>query len=228
MLVSAQTHLSDVGCLCGCTAAQVMNYATEYDAIHDQWWDEKSKNRHTRLKLRSIFKRSVVDTFCIDLYRDAWLRSGPDAEIVVVYGAATFSPSGKGNLTVPTTGIYKAFKRAFPVVELQEEFRTTLNCHKCHTTTENVWERCAATLQVNDESVKLALKGVLKHGIKMPKACHKVRGLRFCPNCVKYLNRDMNGSINIGNVWRSVHIEGQGIPKAFDRKHCMATMKRKR
>jgi len=169
-----------------------------------------------------------MDTFCVDIYRHAWLRSGPDAKIVVIYGAATLSPFGKSNLTVRTTGIYKALKRVFPVVELQEKFRTTIDCHKCHMTTKNIWERCAATLQVHGESVRLALAGVLEHRTRVSKVWRKVRGLRFCPNCVECLNRDMNGSINIGNVWRSVHVEGQGIPKAFDQKYCISTTKRKR
>eukprot|EP00201_Polytomella_parva_P010380 CAMPEP_0175057390 /NCGR_PEP_ID=MMETSP0052_2-20121109/11237_1 /TAXON_ID=51329 ORGANISM="Polytomella parva, Strain SAG 63-3" /NCGR_SAMPLE_ID=MMETSP0052_2 /ASSEMBLY_ACC=CAM_ASM_000194 /LENGTH=127 /DNA_ID=CAMNT_0016322597 /DNA_START=220 /DNA_END=603 /DNA_ORIENTATION=- len=62
---------------------------------------------------------------------------------------------------------------------------------------------------------------------RVPKAYRKVQGLRVCPNCDKYLNRDINGSISIGKVWRSVHVEGQGIPKTFDRKYCIVMMKRK-
>eukprot|EP00201_Polytomella_parva_P009944 CAMPEP_0175064178 /NCGR_PEP_ID=MMETSP0052_2-20121109/15176_1 /TAXON_ID=51329 ORGANISM="Polytomella parva, Strain SAG 63-3" /NCGR_SAMPLE_ID=MMETSP0052_2 /ASSEMBLY_ACC=CAM_ASM_000194 /LENGTH=130 /DNA_ID=CAMNT_0016330475 /DNA_START=219 /DNA_END=608 /DNA_ORIENTATION=+ len=130
---------------------------------------------------------------------------------MVVYSAATFSPSGKSNLTVPTTGVCKVFKRAFLVVELQEGFRTTISCHKYHMITENAWERCAAMLQVDGEVVKLALEGGLKHGMKMPKTSRNVPGMCYFPNCVEFLNRNMNGDISIGNVWHSVHVKGQGV-----------------
>ncbi len=85
---------------------------------------------------------------------------------VIAYGAAKFAPSGKGELSVPTTSIFRRCTKHFRVV-LVDEHMTSQVCHRCDQITCPV---------MND--------GLLN------------RGLRWCrsTNCRTFLNRVRNAT----------------------------------
>jgi hypothetical protein len=154
----------------------VSSYIKAFNTVSSAWWLEASKRRYGRLRFQAMMgKRKVVDAFCAHLKEQVLRHHGHNARIVVVYGGATFSPSGKGNLTVPTTAIFKAFKRAFDDVQVQDEFRTTLCCPECHTAQHKVWKI------EGDPDVHHGPRFVpSKEGSPVKT---QIRGSLFCPKC---------------------------------------------
>ena len=187
----------------------VLGYMAQAHAISQGWWDEVLKRRHGRWRAcihRS--KRSAVDTFWGGVKRDVEAALRPSGKrVVVAYGGATFSASGIGNLTVPTTAMYKACARQLPTC-LQTEFRTSQVCPRCHAQVHKVW----CSLDPFQEG------GFYRHGKETPykkePGVLEVRGLLFCPDCSKYMNRDKVGSLNIGDNLKRRVLE-QPLLEAF-------------
>ncbi len=104
-------------------------------------------------------------------------RLNLDENTVVAFGSAKFAPTGKGELSCPTTRAYKEMSYRSKTI-LIDEYRTS----KVH------WEDDSILEKVNKPNLK-------KGGYKT------VRGLLWCgsTNFNKFVNRDMNAAINI---WR--------------------------
>ena len=140
----------------------------------DARWAEMSKTRWGAQRLRLYGgKKRVLDCF----FNEVQEAVGARKKIVVAYGSAKFAPGGRGELSVPTTGTFKAFSNRFKGrVAVVDEFRTTRIWHKDSTT---------------------VLQGVQSQS----KDCKvKVRGLLWCSSTMensKFVNRDLNAAINI-------------------------------
>ena len=181
------------------------SYIRAYNRVSTAWWSEVTKRRYGRQRFHVFTgKRSAVDSFCAHLKKEVVKNHGEEARVVVVYGGAKFSPSGKGNLTVPTTAIFQAFTRTFDDVQIQDEFRTTLCCPTCHTAQHKVWR------VEGDPHVHHGPRfSPSKEGQPAKK---QVRGSLFCPKCCDLRSRDKKAAENIGNVWRHVHVLGNDLP----------------
>lgn len=94
---------------------EVLEYARRYSLIADAWWALALKRRQSRAQFRRYMgKRSVLDAFFGRIRRTV-SRMFPGKAIEVAYGepGLTMSPTGKGEVAVPTCGTYKACKRVF-------------------------------------------------------------------------------------------------------------------
>ena len=209
-------------------SADIAAYIDECNTVSDEWWGEVLKARHARLDAATaIAKRRVQDRFCSQTKKAAVARFGRHRRIVAVYGAAKFRPSGIGNLTVPTTGMFKAFCRAYPDVHLQDEFCTTKRCSCCHELQNKTHRRVAVNAAIDQECGTVALRldpRAIVVGGSRRSTYEDIRGLLFCPNCSKFRSRDEGASINIDYVWRAINIEGLPTPEPF----CRAAAAKKR
>jgi hypothetical protein len=140
----------------------------------DARWAEMSKTRWGSQRLRLYGgKKRVFSRFLNEVQEAVGVRK----KVVVAYGSAKFAPGGKGELSVPTTGAFKAFSDRFKGrVAVVDEFRTTRIWHK-------------------DSTTVLQCVHSQKEDCKV-----KVRGLLWCSSTMensKFVNRDLNAAINI-------------------------------
>jgi transposase len=53
------------------------------------------------------------------------------------------------------------------------------------------------------------------HGLKVPKTGAYLRGLPFCPDCSKFLNRDRSAALNIRFLFTQTRLLGRPMPEQF-------------
>jgi len=95
--------------------SEVMTYLERYAHIREAWWTSALKRRESRARFQQyIGKRKVLDGFFAMVKRHLE-KLFPGAKIKLGYGSAgeKMKPTGKGEISVPTTGTYKACKRVF-------------------------------------------------------------------------------------------------------------------
>ncbi len=131
-------------------------------------WTEYTKPRWAQQRLRLYGgKKRVFAKFFNRL-------QGDSEKVIVAYGAAKFSPVGKGELAVPTCRAFKECSYRFPTFPV-DEYRTTM-----------LWNGDKTTV----------LQTVVKKSDGK-----KVRGLLWCcstrPSKSKYVARDLNAALNI-------------------------------
>ena len=110
--------------------SDVRQYLRLYSEIEEEWWALamsriEAKDRFQRI----IGKRKVLDSFFAKVDRELQEAFGKEVDVVFAYGSAglKMKPSGKGEVSVPTTGAYKAAKRIFKGrCVVQDEFRSTV------------------------------------------------------------------------------------------------------
>ena len=123
--------------------------------------------------------------------------------------------------------MFKAFRRAYPDVQLQDEFCTTKRCSCCHELQNKTHRQVAVHAVIDEERGAVALeldpRAVVVGGSRRS-TYEDIRGLLFCPKCSKFRSRDEGASINIDYVWRAINIEGLSTPEPF----CRAAAARKR
>ncbi len=144
-------------------------FLSHYLLVYQRLWEEKTGKKWAREKFRVFgLKKKVLDRFfhCMD---------GPEAPIVL-FGASKFNPSGRHELSVPTTGISKACSQRHRTIFV-DEFNTTKRCSQCDSV-------LAPVLKQNE------------HG-----SIREIRGLRRCSSNVcaqaSFKNRDLNAALNI-------------------------------
>lgn len=145
-------------------------YIETYLNVKDSLWEEYMKPRWSRQRFRlHCGKKRVFARFFNSIDRFDTTR-----EVKLAYGSAKFNPSGKGELSVPTTRVFKECVYHFSSknIKLVDEFLTT----KIHCETNTVLE-------------KVNLKG----------AKDSLRGLLWCnsPTVSKFVSRDRNAALNI-------------------------------
>jgi hypothetical protein len=199
---------------------EITNYCEQYNTIAQEWWDCMLSRKRARHLFRTQGGRKrVLDTFYKTL-KHRVEQAHPDKKIVVAYGAATFSPSAKGRISTPTTQVYKACARNFTTYK-QNECRTSRQCCFCHGDVESCWKKMRVGLAVDvDGRVAVTSLGHDQcHGAVRPSrndsACSNQRGLLFCPNCSRYLNRDKSAALNIRFLWMTTRLHGHPMPAAF-------------
>lgn len=143
-------------------------YMNTFSEHYDALWNEYTKDRWSRQRMRLYGgKKRVLDRFF-----NAIKNADETKEVIVAYGSAKFAPGSKGEVSIPTTGFYKATTRHFKT-EVTCEFRTTRVFYK-------------------DDSI-LEYIGTRK------KPSYGVRGLLWCgsTNNNQFVHRDLNAALNI-------------------------------
>jgi hypothetical protein len=146
------------------------SFLENYLSVYDRLWKAKTGKKWARARFRVFgLKKKVIDRF--------FNRMEGTIKPLICFGSAKFKPNGKGELSAPTTSIFKACTKRFKV-ELIDEFRTTKTCVDC----DHI------------------LSPVLIYSKKLGKY-REIRGLRRCSSSVcsqaSYKNRDLNAALNI-------------------------------
>ena len=103
------------GSLRTASPSEVVTYLERYAHIREAWWTSALKRRESRARFQQyIGKRKVLDGFFAMVKRQLEALF-PGAKIKLGYGSAgeKMKPTGKGEISVPTTGTFKACKRVF-------------------------------------------------------------------------------------------------------------------
>ena len=145
-----------------------VQYLNRYFENYDAMWNEYTKERWSRQRM-SLYagKQRVFDRFF-----NAIKDTDSEKRVVIAYGAASFDPGGKGELSVPTTKAFTETNRRYKTV-MVDEFRTSKICYS------------------NDSVLQLvASKKDPKKGL---------RGLLWCgsTNNNFFIDRDLNAALNI-------------------------------
>ena len=164
-------------------------YLQIYSEYYEILWDHYTEKKWSRQRFHLyIMKRKAVDHF----FQSLTFKGSPKPKIA--YGSAKFNSTGKGEVAVPTTAMYKACSRYY-WIDLVDEFRTTMCCAECGEQLHKV-----ATKNEDDN-------------------LRDVRGLRWCGStkCRKFLSRDKNAALNILACFVSEDQSGER-PEALTRK----------
>lgn len=122
-------------------------------------------------KLEKVWKKEAFRVYCLkqrclDRYFNSFQLKG-EAAPKILYGAASFNHTGKGELSVPVKYVYEKCCQRYYTVKEDERYSTKMH-HKC----------------------KGTMCPVKKEG-------REIRGLRWCPTCRELVSRDPNACINI-------------------------------
>jgi len=116
--------------------AILLNYLQQVKLVGEEWWQLALRRSESRSKMqRYIGKRRVVDRFCAKVRREI-AELYPGVPVQVAYGSAGphMAPHGpRGELSVPTTEVYRAVVRHFSrvsnlgrdSVRIVDEWRTS-------------------------------------------------------------------------------------------------------
>ena len=143
-------------------------------SVANALWKEYFKKRWAQQRFRLYGgKMRVVAKFF-----NKMVNSNKDnRNLMVAYGASKFRSGGPGEVSVPTSKMYKACKESFETYPV-DEFRTTRVHHEDDTILDCVGRR-------NTDSGRV----------------EAVRGLLWCGSTKqgnsKFVNRDLNGALNI-------------------------------
>jgi hypothetical protein len=112
----------------GSMKSAVTDEMIEYiDYNFDNWdviWKEYGHLKYAKSKMVVYMKKkSVLDRFLNSLKH-------PIKRTVIAFGGAKIAPNGRGELSVPTTSVYKHCRRVFETV-LIDEFHTSQYCPHC-------------------------------------------------------------------------------------------------
>ena len=175
-----------------------------------------------------IGKRKTLDNFFGQVKKSMDIIWGKEKKKVIAYGHAGphMKPTGKGEMAVPTASTFKACKRIFGPENtvIEDESFTTKICSCCKCEKQPVYLDCESQIFASKtrkqipEHFKECMGGIMDV-IKLKDIVRKgggieakfeerdlskkmyypeVRGLRFCPKCRKFLNRDKESAKSIG------------------------------
>ena len=155
----------------GANSNRHATYVSEYLRNVESIWDEHKKQRWARQRLRLYGGKKRVFANFFKRIEDA----DRSRKVTVIYGSASFSPGGKGEVNVPVGRAFKECSMHFPT-KVVDEYRTTAVHYFTNTMLQKVQKR--------------------RHkGTKTT-----VRGLLWCSSTSrnnKFVNRDLNAALNI-------------------------------
>ena len=151
-------------------------YLDMLNRVYHPLWDEYTKQKWGSQRLRLYGgKKRMFAKFFNKVQETVEKAYGPNRRIILAYGAAKFSPGGKGEISVPTSRAYKECRYRFLTL-LVDEYRTT----------KLYWRDPNNLLEK----------------VKSAKTRQTVRGLHWCSSTTeksKFVDRDVNAAINIRN-----------------------------
>lgn len=227
-------HLGSIKTMC---TEDTINYIDAYNRIKDKWWEIELQPIQSINKMESYRKKNkVLDKFFNKVKKEI-NKITKEKEIIIAYGncGKAMKSNGKGELSVPTTTTWKSCKRIFNRTILTNEYNSTCICHKCthrkekvyhdennhlfHTNNKympRIWK--PYTQEANTMIDKINLKKQKrKFGLEknktdtQPNNYPEVRGLRYCTNCRKFLDRDVEAAISIG-LFQILQLKSLGRP----------------
>lgn len=227
-------HLGSIKTMC---TEDTINYIDAYNRIKDKWWEIELQTIQSINKMESYRKKNkVLDKFFNKVKKEI-NKITKGKEIIIAYGncGKAMKSNGKGELSVPTTTTWKSCKRIFNKTILTNEYNSTCICHRCthrkekvyhdennhlfHTNNKympRLWK--PYTQEVNEMIDKINLKKQKrKFGLEnnktdtQPNNYPEVRGLRYCTNCRKFLDRDVEAAISIG-LFQILQLKSLGRP----------------
>lgn len=145
-------------------------YQSIITQYYDILWSKHTQTKHKRAALRVY----ALKQKCLDRFFNRFLDEEGKRPLVV-YGAASMNPTGKGELSVPVQHVYKKCSQRFTTIKT-DECMTTVMHHKCQQRTKPVYD-C----------------GIFEN----------VRGLRWCPTCRELVSRDKNPCHNLAAIYHA-------------------------
>jgi len=155
-------------------------FLTNYEGVYDTLWNAKTQKKIGRERFRVYcLKQKTMDRFMQKIKNGDGKIKGKNIgintvdarkKVGVAFGAAKFNPSGRSELSVPTTSVTKKFSQKFSL-EFVDEFNTTKKCNGCG----------------------CSLVPLYKQNRR------EVRGVRQCRStgCSRFISRDHNAALNI-------------------------------
>jgi hypothetical protein len=92
---------------------------------YDTLWRENA----TEQRRRENFKVKRLKEKCLDQFLNQWGVKGEEKPLIV-YGATSMNPSGKGEWAVPVKYVYEKCKRKYETIRVDERNTTKMH-HKC-------------------------------------------------------------------------------------------------
>lgn len=224
--------------------AEILEYLRLAGNISDAWWGLALLRRESRDALGAYMgKRRVLDRFFAKIHRH-FRKEGKQVEIAYGEAGLTMNPTGRGEVAVPTGGTYKAAIRAFGEAKVKptDESHSTKNSWETGAVKGRVYMRADRTLghtnedktPVVPENEKAAVMQLINDIAEKRRSTRgggsrepfkprggqlrypEVRGLRFCNETRKYVDRDLTAAMTIARL-RVMEILGLGRPAPFAR-----------
>ena len=168
-----------------------VEFLRNYLSVYSTLWKVKTEKKWAQQRFRVYcLKQRTLDNFFNTM-------NGP-VKPVIAYGAAKFSPNGNGQISAPTTSLFKKCSQKFKTYPV-DEFLTTQICHDCDSHLHEV---------VKDQHpVQMKAKAMVGPLAKWRvQRDQKVRGLRWCStSCRSFKNRDLNAALNILRCFTNEH-----------------------
>jgi hypothetical protein len=162
-------------------------FLENYELVYDALWNTKTQRKIGRENFRVYcLKQKTKDKFIQKMVNgdgkvcgknDGENKVDKSKKVGFAYGAARFNPSGRHELSVPTTSMSKRLCHKFSL-EFVDEYNTTKMCNGCG---------------------KILSAMYKPFGKKKPNGKkEEIRGLRRCKNeCKRLISRDRNAALNI-------------------------------
>lgn len=137
-----------LGTLRATKSLEIENYVEKYNLIKDEWWRLALKKTEARATLDNYSgKKKVLHSFFADVKKNVQ-KQHPGVKIVVAYGSATISPTGRGEVSAPIGDTYKTCCEHFETQKQDESFST-----KKSFLTGNDMEKVYKTFRYDDGTI---------------------------------------------------------------------------
>jgi hypothetical protein len=157
------------------TSSPSLTYAYRQVIVrnYDRFWGLRFQKKRARETLACYAgKQRVMDSFF-----SSFTTRGQEKP-VIAYGAASFRPTGKGEVSVPVKHVLKTCRKHYQTV-LVNEYLTTKVHHACGHRLNPIASRMAGP------------------------PVRAIRGLCWCNTCTKFVSRDGNAAHNILRVFKT-------------------------
>ena len=184
---------------------ELARYLQLRESVQDEVWAEMRKRRWRHAAFRAWQVRGQVLAQFWGRVRAGRLEDGTAGVTpMVAYGDASFSSSGRGRPTAPTTAVLKACCDVMGpgAVVLVTEHRSSKCCADCGHVMRKVFTLFASPRQQRKE-VKAAARAAARGRVpRRERVLHYVRGLMLCGNLLcsrasSLKDRDINATENI-------------------------------
>lgn len=159
--------------------SKYIEFLNDFKGIADELWEAKTKEKRANAHFRVYtLQQKFWDRFFKRVYKEG------DAKPIIAYGNASVRATARNERSVPVKYVYDEFKKRFHVEDV-DEFRSTCICNCCKKDALEVVQKVEKNVEDEDGKVK-------KKYVNEP-----VRGLRYCKNTRRFLDRDLNAAKNI-------------------------------
>jgi hypothetical protein len=182
-------------------------FIRNYLKVYKKLWKTKASKKWLAWKFRGyVLKSRFVDNLVNAIVGDVPDKKAEKERILIAYGDAKFSPTGKGERAGPTSWLSGQIAKKLKTIFINE-YNTTKKCHDCEKTLSPVNERISVAeikrrknKRLKKEKVEFAMEEKVEKieeddAKKMQTV--EIRGLKWCSTCSTLKNRDLNAALNI-------------------------------